>query len=102
MRRPGTFSLIIAIYSLFVAAPAFAEFKALTHDTRFCPSWAEAHERTLASLNNGRPPYAMKWKGCMTLKRGTRVDVVDQQAESTEIASIGSPTSSRLRSATLP
>jgi len=85
MRRPGTFSLIIAIYSLFVAAPAFAEFKALTHDTRFCPSWAEAHERTLASLNNGRPPYAMKWKGCMTLKRGTRVDVVDQQEESTEI-----------------
>ena len=66
-------------------APAFAEFKALRHDTRFCPSWAEAHERTLASLNNGRPPYAMKWKGCMTLKRGTRVDVVDQQAESTEI-----------------
>jgi len=85
MRPPGRFSLIIAIYSLFVAAPAFAEFKALTHDTRFCPSWAEAHERTLASLNNGRPPYAMKWKGCMTLKRGTRVDVVDRQEESTEI-----------------
>ena len=85
MRPPGPFSLIIAIYSLFVAAPAFAEFKALTHDTRFCPSWAEAHERTLASLNNGRPPYAMKWKGCMTLKRGTRVDVVDQQEESTKI-----------------
>jgi len=32
-----------------------------------------------------RPPYAVKWKGCMTLKRGTRVDVVDQQEESTEI-----------------
>jgi len=49
------------------------------------PELGEAHERSLASLNNGRPPYAVKWKGCMTLKRGTRVDVVDQQAESTEI-----------------
>jgi len=44
----------------------------LTHDTRFCPSWAEAHERTLASLNNGRPPYPVKWKGCIVLKRGAR------------------------------
>ena len=42
------------------------------------PSWAEAHERTLASLNNGRPPYSVHWKGCITLKRGTQVDIVDQ------------------------
>ena len=41
-------------------------------------SWAEAHERTLASLNNGRPPYSVHWKGCITLKRGTQVDIVDQ------------------------
>src|SRR4029077_5994664 len=28
---------------------------ALSEDIRFCPSWAEAHERTMASLNdNGR------------------------------------------------
>jgi len=45
---------------------------------RFRPSWAEAHERTLASLNNGRPPYSVHWKGCITLKRGTQVDIVDQ------------------------
>jgi hypothetical protein len=55
-----------------------AEEKTLPHDTRFCPSWAEAHERTLASLNNGRPPYPVQWKGCITLKRGTQVDIVDQ------------------------
>ena len=42
--------------------PARAEQKTLTDDTRFCPSWAEAHERTLASLNNGRPPYPVHWK----------------------------------------
>jgi|SRR5271166_5191220 len=37
--------------------------KTLPQDARFCPSWAEAHERTLASLNNGRPPYGGRWKG---------------------------------------
>ena len=36
---------------------------------RICPSWAEAHERTLASLNNGRPVYPVHWKGCVWLKR---------------------------------
>jgi len=60
------------------AIPARAEQKTLTDDTRFCPSWAEAHERTLASFNNGRPPYSVHWKGCITLKRGTQVDIVDQ------------------------
>jgi hypothetical protein len=33
------------------------ERKALPKDARCCHSWGEAHERTLASLNNGRPPY---------------------------------------------
>jgi hypothetical protein len=85
MRAPGGFRFIIAMFVWLGVAPAFAEMKALTRDTRFCPSWAEAHERTLASLNNGRPPYAVKWKGCIVLKRGTRVDVVDHDENWTEI-----------------
>ena len=64
---------------------AHAEQKTLTKDTRFCPSWAEAHERTLASLNNGRPPYPVRWKGCIALKRGTRVEIVEQDDQWTEI-----------------
>jgi len=66
-------------------APAFADMTVLTYNTRFCPSWAEAHERSLASLNRGRPPYAVKWQGCIVLRRGTCVDVVEQQEQSTEI-----------------
>jgi len=65
--------------------PAIAEMQTLAKDTRFCPSWAEAHERTLASLNNGRPPYPVQWKGCVQIKEGTRVDVVDHADGLTEI-----------------
>ena len=64
---------------------AFAEIQTLTTDTRFCPTWAEAHERTLASLNGGRPPYPVKWKGCIWVKRGTKVDVVEHDEGWTEI-----------------
>ena len=89
MHPPRRFHFVIAILAAILSwlgvAAAFAESTVLTHDTRFCPSWAEAHERTLASLNNGRPPYPVKWKGCIMLKRGTRVDIVDRQEESTEI-----------------
>jgi hypothetical protein len=67
------------------AASAQADQQSLSKDTRFCPSWAEAHERTLASLNNGRPPYAVKWKGCIWLKQGTKVDVIDHDDQWTEI-----------------
>lgn len=77
---------------LFVAAVlalgtlwAIAAPQALTKDTRFCPSWAEAHERTLASLNNGRPPYPVRWKGCIWLKKGMSVDVIDHDDQLTEI-----------------
>ena len=66
-------------------APAFADMTVLPYDTRFCPSWAEAHERSLTSLNHGRPPYPVKWKGCIAVERGTCVDVVEQQEQSTEI-----------------
>jgi hypothetical protein len=68
-----------------MAAPSFAEMQTLTEDTRFCPTWAEAHERTLASLNHGRPPFPVRWKGCIVLKRGTKVDVIDHDDQWTEI-----------------
>jgi hypothetical protein len=64
---------------------AIAETKSLTKDTRFCPTWAEAHERTLASLNNGRPPYPTRWKGCIWLKKNTSVEVLDHDDQWTEI-----------------
>jgi hypothetical protein len=57
----------------------------LPQDARFCPSWAEAHERSLASLNKGRPPYPVRWKGCVYLKKGEQVDVVGSDDEGTEI-----------------
>jgi hypothetical protein len=62
-----------------------AQKKALPENATFCPSWAEAHERSLASLNNGRPPYAVRWKGCIHLKKGQQVDVVGSDASGTEI-----------------
>ena len=79
------FHFIMAILTWLSAAPPFADMSVLTYNTRFCPSWAEAHERSLASLNHGRPPYPVKWKGCIVVTRGTCVDVVEQQEQSTEI-----------------
>ncbi len=69
---------ILAAAAAISAFPAFAETQTLDRNVRFCPSWAEAHERTLASLNNGRPPYPVKWKGCIELKRGAEVNVIKQ------------------------
>jgi hypothetical protein len=92
------FHFIIATLTCLSVAPAFAEMTVLTYNARFCPNWAEAHERSLASLNHGRPPYPVKWKGCIVVRRGTCVDVVEQQEQSTEIvirASIGSQTRCR-------
>ena len=65
------------IVALLWASAAAADVRSIPVDARFCPSWAEAHERTLASLNNGRPPYKVRWKGCIWLKKGEKVDVVD-------------------------
>ena len=65
------------IVALLWASAAAADVRSIPGDTRFCPSWAEAHERTLASLNNGRPPYKVRWKGCIWLKKGEKGDVVD-------------------------
>ena len=78
--------LIIAAAAIAVGAvSALADQQRLRNDVRFCPSWAEAHERTLASLNNGRPPYPGKWKGCIWLKKGTKVEVIDHDESWTEI-----------------
>ena len=78
--------LIITAAAIAVSAvSALADQQSLKKDVRFCPSWAEAHERTLASLNNGRNPYSVKWKGCILLRQGTKVDVIDHDEWSTEI-----------------
>src|ERR1700743_1602355 len=74
MRSITTFVIIATMLSTHAAA---ADVKPLPEDASFCPSWAEAHERTLASLNNGRPPYKVQWKGCVRLKKGEKVDLVD-------------------------
>ena len=59
---------------------------ALSEDVRFCPSWAEAHERTLADLNNnGRRPRGARWKGCVVVKKGTEVEVIESDDQWTEI-----------------
>jgi hypothetical protein len=69
-----TCTIVVALLPL---SAAMADMRRMPEDGRFCPSWAEAHERTLASLNNGRPPYKVRWKGCVLLKKGQEVDVVD-------------------------
>ena len=63
----STAALVVGTFS------AIAEMKSLTKETRFCPSLGGgAQERTLASLNNGRPPYPTRWKGCIWLKTGAK------------------------------
>jgi hypothetical protein len=69
-----TCTIVVALLPL---SAAMADMRRMPEDGRFCPSWAEAHERTLASLNNGRPPYKVRWKRCVLLKKGQEVDVVD-------------------------
>jgi hypothetical protein len=73
MLKTGT--MIVALLSATSALAA--DIRPMPEDGRFCPSWAEAHERTLASLNNGRAPYKGQWKGCIQLKKGDKVDLVN-------------------------
>lgn len=80
---------VVAAAVVMNIVPAFAGTQTLTHKMRFCPTWAEAHERTLASLNNGRPPYPVRWQGCIELKRGTTVEIIKQDDEGTEIVRKG-------------
>jgi len=72
MRKSAT--IMVAV---LWATAATADTRPMPADGLFCPSWAEAHERTLASLNNGRAPYKVRWKGCVFLRKGEPVDVVD-------------------------
>jgi hypothetical protein len=76
---------LLLVTAVAIAFDTVSDMQSLTKDIRFCPSWAEAHERTLASLNNGRPLYPVKWKGCIWLKQGTKVDVINHDELSTEI-----------------
>jgi hypothetical protein len=57
----------------------------LSEDIRFCPSWAEAHERTMASLKGGGKPPGARWTGCMVIRKGTAVEVIASDDQSTEI-----------------
>jgi hypothetical protein len=84
-RTRPVFHFIVATLAWLSATPAVADMTVMTDNTLFCPSWAEAHERSLAILNNGRPAYPAKWKGCIVLERGTCADVVDHQDQWTEI-----------------
>ncbi len=79
------FHFVVVALIWLGAAPAFADMAVLTYNIRFCPSWAEAHERSLADLNHGRPPFPVKWKGCILIASGTCVNVVEQLEDSTEI-----------------
>jgi hypothetical protein len=69
--------ITMIIVALLTTTAALADMRPMPEDGLFCPSWAEAHERTLASLNNGRAPYKVRWKGCVQLRKGQPVDVVD-------------------------
>jgi len=87
-RASAAFVAAVAVFALGGEADAQSvapERKTLPEHARFCPSWAEAHERTLASLNNGRPPYAVRWRGCILLKKGVQVGVVGSDDAATEI-----------------
>jgi hypothetical protein len=79
----AAFSLLISAAGAQSTGPRKAT---LSEDIRFCRSWAEAHERTMASLNNGgRRPPGVRWKGCVVLKKGTEVEVVDSDDMQAEI-----------------
>lgn len=78
-------AFVVTVMVALIAPAAAAETKPLPENTRFCPTWAEAHERSLASLNHGRPPFPVRWKGCIVLKKGTEVDVVESDDQLTEI-----------------
>ena len=96
-RRARLFVNVAIVASLGIA-PALADMTVLTYNTRFCPSWAEAHERSLASLNHGRPPYPVKWKGCIVVMRGTCVAWSSSRTNRLKLssaASIGSRTRCR-------
>jgi len=74
-----------AILVALLSTTAAAETRLVPENAQFCPSWAEAHERSLASLNHGRPPYKVRWQGCIILKKGEPVDLIEADEGYTEI-----------------
>jgi|SRR5437588_6143411 len=79
-------SIALSLTLLVCKAQAVDQVKLLPQNARFCPSWAEAHERTLAGLNNhGRKSPGQRWLGCVWLVKGTPVVVVARDMELTEI-----------------
>ncbi|MGA2637984.1 hypothetical protein [Methylocella sp.] len=78
-------SLIATGAIAFVTIAASAAVKTMPKTTQFCPSWAEAHERSLASINGGRLPLKTDWKGCILVLRGQKAHVVGSDADQTEI-----------------
>lgn len=78
--------ILAAAAFLALSLPALAKPESFDHDVRFCRTWAEAHERTQAGLNNnGRKPPGARWKGCIWIKKGATVEVVDHGEGSTEV-----------------
>jgi hypothetical protein len=81
--------IMLAAASCLLVSAAGAQSPAprkatLSEHIRFCPSWAEAHERTMADLNNkGRRPPGARWKGCAVIKKGTEVEVVASDGRQT-------------------
>ena len=69
-------AIITALTLTATAAVAASDIRAIPENTLFCPSWAEAHEHSLTILHGGRRPYGVRWKGCIALKKGEKVDVV--------------------------
>ena len=64
-------SIALSLTLLVCKAQAVDQVKLLPQNARFCPSWAEAHERTLAGLNNhGRKSPWQRWLGCVWVREG--------------------------------
>ena len=79
-------SIALSLTLLVCKAQAVDQVKLLPQNARFCPSWAEAHEQTLAGLNNhGRKSPGQRWLGCVWVVKGTPVVVVAHDMELTEI-----------------
>jgi hypothetical protein len=78
-------ALVAVAAALLLSTNAAAEVRTIPATTRFCPSWAEAHERSLASLNGGHAPFKTAWKGCITVRKGQKAGVVSSDSGETEI-----------------
>jgi hypothetical protein len=79
-------SIALSLTLLVCKAQAVDQVKPLPQDARVCPSWAEAHERTRAGLNNnGRKSPGQRWLGWVWFVKGTPVVIVANDMDWTEI-----------------